>query len=67
MFANWIGPRQGDATILPAVRDVPAYDQMLVRAAIRMLLIMEDLSDWNASPERRAAELVLAYLKGRLG
>jgi uncharacterized protein (TIGR02569 family) len=62
MFANWIGPREGNPAILEHFRAVPAFDQMLVRAAIRMLLIMEDLGDWETSSERRAAEIVLAYL-----
>ena len=63
MFANWIGPREGNATVLGAFRDVPSFDQMLIRAAIRMLLIMDDLSDWEASSERRAAEIVLDWVK----
>lgn len=63
MFANWIGPWDGNVAVLNEFRNVPAFDQMLVRAAIRMLLIMNDLGDWEASPERRAAEIVLNYLK----
>lgn len=63
MFANWIGPREGNAPVLDAFRDVASFDQMLVRAAIRMLLIMDDLSDWDASRERRAAEIVLDWVK----
>jgi Ser/Thr protein kinase RdoA (MazF antagonist) len=62
MFANWIGPREGNAAVLNDFRNVTAFDQMLIRAAIRMLLIMEDLGDWEASSERRAAQIVLTYL-----
>jgi predicted trehalose synthase len=63
MFANWIGPRTGDATVLADFEDDPHFPQLLLRASIRMLLVVSELrrvEDWRA--ERRAAELVLSYV-----
>jgi hypothetical protein len=63
MFANWIGPRSGDTAVLGAFEDVPYFANLLLRASIRMLLIVSELGridDW--STERRAAELVLSYV-----
>lgn len=68
MFANWIGPRRGDVAVLRHFTVVPQFDQMLVRAAIRMLLVMSELGDldgWDTCSEKRAAELVLAYVGAR--
>lgn len=67
MFANWIGPRQGDPSVLRHFRGVPHFEQLLVRAAIRMLLIMggfEDRHEWEAGHDKRAAELVLELAGG---
>lgn len=60
MFANWIGPRLGDASVLCHFEDVPHFDQLLLRAAIRMLLVVSELggvAEWES--ERRAVEIVL--------
>lgn len=60
MFANWIGPRLGDASVLRHFEDVPHFDQLLLRTAIRMLLVVSELGgveEWES--ERRAAEIVL--------
>jgi hypothetical protein len=69
MLANWLGPRRGDAGVLHAFEHVRAFEQMLVRAAIRMLLIMQRTpgtpAEFAASSEHQAAELVLDYLRGR--
>jgi uncharacterized protein (TIGR02569 family) len=67
MFANWIGPREGNRAALDAFVTVPHFDQLLIRAAIRMLLIMTDVTDFAATSERRAAEIVLDYVSGRTG
>jgi len=65
IFANWIGPRQGDCSVLKHFEDIPYFYQLLVRAAVRMLLIVSELegvADWEKAPEKRAAELVLDLL-----
>jgi hypothetical protein len=63
MLANWLGPRRGDVTILRHFDGIPHFYQLLLRAAVRMLLIVSELdgvSGWEHAPEKRAAELVLA-------
>lgn len=68
IYANWIGPRRGDVAVLRAFADIPDFDQLLVRAAIRMLLVMSvtnRLDDWETCEEKRAAELVIAYAERR--
>jgi hypothetical protein len=60
MFANWIGPRCEDPAVLRHFEGVPYFNQLLLRAAIRMLLIVSELGgveEWE--PERRATEIVL--------
>jgi Ser/Thr protein kinase RdoA (MazF antagonist) len=62
MFANWIGPRQGDVSALRYFEHIPHFEQLLFRAAVRMLLIVSELegvAGWESAPEKRAAELVL--------
>jgi len=62
MFANWIGPRRGDIAVLRHFAAMQDFRQLLIRAAIRMLLVMaviDDLGDWETSSEKRAAELVV--------
>ncbi len=63
MFANWIGPRQGDVSVLEHFSNIKSFDQMLLRASIRMLLIMNNFSTWKTSSEKRSAELVIEYLR----
>jgi hypothetical protein len=63
MLANWLGPRQGNVTILGCSEGIPHFYQLLLRAAVRMLLIVSELDGvkgWERAPEKRAAELVLA-------
>ena len=65
IFANWIGPRRGDASVLQHFAHIPDFDQLLIRAALRMLLVMVvfgDLDDWETCSEKRAAELVIDYM-----
>lgn len=62
MFANWIGPRKADMSVLPYFENVPHFDQLLLRAAVRMLWVVSELEGvqhWETAPEKRAAELVL--------
>jgi Ser/Thr protein kinase RdoA (MazF antagonist) len=62
IFANWIGPREGDVSVLRQFEDIPHFTQLLLRAAMRMLLVVSELAgvqDWENAPEKQAAELVL--------
>jgi len=62
MFANWIGPRRNDPSVLRHFEGIPHFDQLLLRAAIRMLLIVSELGgveEWEWVSERRATEIVL--------
>lgn len=61
MFANWIGPRSGDTSVLDVFANEPHFRQLLLRAAVRMLLVVSELGrvdEWDT--ERRAAELLLS-------
>ena len=65
MFANWMGPRLGDVAVLRYFEDVPYFEQLLLRAAIRMLLVvshLEGVEGWETSSEKRAAQIVLDYV-----
>jgi hypothetical protein len=66
IFANWIGPRKGNIDVLKHFKNVPNFDQMLIRAAIRMLLVMSDggnLKDWDTLPEKKATELIINQVR----
>jgi hypothetical protein len=66
MYANWVGPRQGDLLVLNHFQHIPVFDQMLLRASIRMLLVMHVLGhfeEWETCSEKKAAELVINYLQ----
>jgi len=68
MFANWVGPRRGRVNLLAYFADVPEFPQLLLRASIRMLLVIVELGHDQASDigsERRAARLVLNWLDSR--
>jgi hypothetical protein len=68
IFANFIGPRRGDGAVLRRFAGVAHFDQLLVRAGIRMLLVMSelgDLDDWETCPERRAAEIIVRHVARR--
>jgi len=60
IFANFIGPRRGETEVLRHFEHIPEFDQLLLRAVIRMLLVVSELEgvhDWRS--EQRVAELVL--------
>jgi hypothetical protein len=63
IFANFIGPRRGDASLFHYFESIPGFAQLILRAAIRMLLVVSHLNgldEWSS--ERRAAELVIEYV-----
>lgn len=64
IFANWLGPRRGDVSRLCYFEAIPHFKQLLLRASLRMLLVVSELhgvDDWRE--EQLAAELVLAYVQ----
>ena len=64
ILANWAGPRRGNAEILPLFESIPNFQQMLLRASLRMLIIVSEFNGvlgWQQAPEKRAAEIVLDY------
>jgi hypothetical protein len=64
IFANFIGPRRGDSGVLGQFVGVRHFDQMLIRAGIRMLVVLSevgDLDDWETCSERAAAETIIAW------
>ncbi len=70
IFANFIGPRKRDASVLEHFKDQPNFDQMLIRAAIRMLLVIDvlgkdesyELEGWEDYAEKEAAEIVIDFV-----
>ncbi len=60
MFALWVGPREGVDTPLHAIEGVAEWEQMLIRAALRMMLIVQELDGVDRiTTELRAADAVL--------
>lgn len=65
IFANWIGPRRGNVSVLQHFQGIEHFDQILLRASIRMLLVMSvinELNDWEKCLEKTAAEIVIDYV-----
>ena len=65
MYANWVGARQVDIAVL---KHIQAFDQMLLRASLRMLLVMHvlgDVADWETCSKKQTAELDINYLQKR--
>jgi uncharacterized protein (TIGR02569 family) len=62
IFANFSGPRRRDMAVLRYFENIPHFDQLLLRAAIRMLLVvaaLDGLDGWEQAEEKWAAEQVL--------
>jgi len=56
MFANWV--------VLKHLQSIKHFDQLIIRAAIRMLLIVSHLKGIDrCDTEIKAAELVLSYVQ----
>lgn len=66
-FANWIGPREGDFAVLRHFTGIPHFPQLLLREAVRMLLVVSELNgtgaayEWARAPEKVAADIVLQW------
>ena len=66
IYANFIGPRSGDLSVLKYFRRIRCFDQLLIRSGIRMLVVMSvinQLDDWESSSEKLAAELIVKHVK----
>lgn len=63
--AYWLGPYVGDAAVLRQFAAVPQFDQLLVRAALRMLLTPVAFGAGRIADEYRAAtEIVCRHIAG---
>jgi uncharacterized protein (TIGR02569 family) len=56
ILAYWLGPYRGDMAILRAFAEVREFDQMLVRAALRMILISHEFSKQDGNLEHAVEE-----------
>ena len=56
VLAYWLGSYQGDMAILRAFAQVREFDQMLVRSALRMILISHEFSKQGGSLEHAVEE-----------
>jgi Ser/Thr protein kinase RdoA (MazF antagonist) len=68
IYANFLGPRRRDLSVLSAFAAVPHFNQLLLRASIRMLLVVSfcnGLEGWQDSEEKWAAEAVVSWLKAQ--
>jgi uncharacterized protein (TIGR02569 family) len=62
--AYWLGPYRGDAAVLDSFAPVPHFPQLLVRAALRMLLTFRDLRDvGDVEQYRPAIGVITRYLR----
>ena len=57
VLAYWLGPYKGDRTVLEAFEDVPGFPQLLVRAALRSVLVWHEFGKLGGSLEGAAADL----------
>jgi uncharacterized protein (TIGR02569 family) len=55
VLAYWLGPYRGDETVLPYFTHLPEFDQMLIRAGLRTILIRHQFSKLGRSLEGAAA------------
>lgn len=68
VLAFWIGPYRGDADVLPLFAAIPAFDQMLIRMALRTIFVSQEFARLGAeidSVEREygpAVEIVCRWI-----
>ncbi|HEX2915983.1 MAG TPA: phosphotransferase [Chloroflexia bacterium] len=61
--AYWVGPYRGDIAVLSQFKHLKAFDQMLIRAGLRMLLTQKD--PWHANgleDYRKANEIIIQFV-----
>jgi hypothetical protein len=62
--AYWLGPYRGDDAVLEHFAHVPRFPQLLVRAALRMLLTFRDLTDvGDVEQYRPAIDVITEYVR----
>jgi len=62
--ARWLGPYRGDAAVLEHFAHVPHFPQLLVRAALRMLLTFRDLKNvGDVEQYRPAIDVITEYVR----
>ncbi len=64
IFANFSGPRRRDMAVLRHFSQISNFKQLLIRAAIRMLLVvsvLDGLEGWETCEEKWAAEHIIEY------
>lgn len=59
VYAYWIGPWRNNMHLLNFFRDVPNFTQLLIRAALRMLLIMSEFNRINDLAKHRLAVRII--------
>lgn len=63
--AYWVGPYVGDIEILNKFKDVKDFDQMLIRAGLRMMLIQDDPKHAKGLEEYKKASDNIRQFVGR--
>ncbi len=62
IYANFSGPRRRDMAVLRHFSHLPNFKQLLIRAAIRMLLVvsvLDGLDGWETCEEKWSAEHII--------
>ena len=63
VMAYWVGPYEGDIRILDKFKQVEEFDQMLIRAGLRMMLTQKDLRHaTDLQAYRKANEVIKQYV-----
>ena len=65
LLAHFAGPRRFNMAVLAAFERLPNFKQLLIRAALRMLLVvsaLDGLDGWDESEEKWAAEHIIQYV-----
>jgi hypothetical protein len=64
VYAYWIGPFKDDFEVLKYFEDIEYFDQMMFRAALRMILIQQEFGrSESALKEIAVAEKILSHYK----
>ncbi len=64
VYAYWIAAWRDEEELLEHFQDIKEFDQMLVRAGIRMLLIMSEFNKIHELEKyKKATEIILKRIK----